>query len=230
MQQNHINFYTKGYQTIPKVYSKTAIARIVRLLDQKNIAQKFGIREFLALYPEIADQVLSPRLLELIRAILPDCHHLIKSIYFDKPPNANWIVNWHQDLTINLKAKQETPAFKNWRVLEDRVVVQPNRAILEGILTVRIHLDDCTSANGALRVIEGSHQQGVIDIKDWMKEKPGKEVVCEVPSGGVFLMHPLLLHASRRTENEQNRRVLHLEFCEDVLPEGLIWKEAVVFL
>ncbi|MEM9527688.1 MAG: phytanoyl-CoA dioxygenase family protein [Bacteroidota bacterium] len=229
MEKTFTNYYEKGYQVIPDVFSAAEVAKITMLLVEQGVAQKFGIREFLIKYPVIGKQVLSPRLLGIVKAILPNCHQLIKSIYFDKPPNANWIVNWHQDLTINLKAKRESPEFKNWRVLEERVVVQPSRAILEGILTVRIHLDDCTRVNGALRVIEGSHQQGVIDVKEWIKDKPGKEVLCEVPSGGVFLMHPLLLHASRRTENEQNRRVLHLEFCADVLPEGLAWKEAVVF-
>ena len=38
--------------------------------------------------------------------------------------------------------------------------VQPPRAILEQMLTVRIHLDRTDESNGALKVIPGSHRQG----------------------------------------------------------------------
>ncbi len=156
-----------------------------------------------------------------MKIIAPHCDKCIKSIYFDKPPGANWIVNWHQDLTVNLVGNEEVPGYKNWRVGRNRTVVQPDRKFLESIFTVRIHLDDCTQENGALRVIEQSHRRGVIEIKEWMQDKPGKEIVCPVGRGGVLVMRPLLLHASRRTENHRNRRVLHLEFTGKELPGGL---------
>ena len=38
--------------------------------------------------------------------------------------------------------------------------VQPPTAILEQMLTVRIHLDRTDESNGALKVIPGSHRQG----------------------------------------------------------------------
>ena len=40
-------------------------------------------------------------------------------------------------------------------------------------------------------------------------------------------MKPLLLHSSRRTENEKSRRVIHVEFTDKELPKGLKWKEAI---
>jgi len=113
--------------------------------------------------------------------------------------------------------------------MKARTVVQPNRKFLENIFTIRIHLDDCTKENGALRVIEGSHRHGVIPITEWTKEKQGTERICEVGRGGVLMMRPLILHASKRTENEARRRVIHVEFTGEVLPEGLEWKEGVEF-
>lgn len=81
--------------------------------------------------------------------------------------------------------------------------------------------------NGALRLIKGSHKKGIIKITDWIADKKGMEVICEVNKGGVLMMKPLTLHASRRTENNQNRRILHIEFTEKELPEGLEWKELI---
>ena len=93
--------------------------------------------------------------------------------------------------------------------------------------TLRIHLDDCTEKNGALRIIEGSHKNGIIEIKDWNKRKEGIEKICEISKGGIVLMKPLVLHSSRRTENRMNRRVIHIELIDQELPEGLEWKEGI---
>jgi len=136
-------------------------------------------------------------------------------------------VNWHQDLTINLKAKKEIKGYKNWRLKNNRITVQPNIEQLENIFTIRIHLDDCKKENGALRVIEASHKKGIIPISDWIKNKNGIEKICEVNKGGILLMKPLILHSSRRTENNLNRRVIHIEFTDQKLPNGLEWKEGI---
>lgn len=219
----------KGFEIIESIYSEKEVDEILEVIDNEGIGGKFGVREFLLSSPKVAEKIFNERLLDTIKKISLNCTKSIKSIYFDKPPNANWIVNWHQDLTINLKGKKEVLTYKNWRTNRERTVVQPNIELLENIFTIRIHLDDCTKENGALRVIESSHKQGVIEIKDWTQNKKGEERICEVKKGGILLMKPLLLHSSKRTENEQNRRVIHVEFCDIKLPEGLEWKEAVLF-
>ncbi len=217
----------KGFQIIENVYSKNEIDEILQILEHKQIENKFGVREFLTDNPEIADKIFTKHLIDIIKSISSDCNKSIKSIYFDKPPSANWIVNWHQDLTINLVEKRDAPNFKNWRTKQERVIVQPNIELLESIFTIRIHLDDCTRENGALRVIENSHHKGIIEIKEWIKNKDGIEKICEVKKGGVLIIKPLILHASRRTENRKNRRVIHIEFTDKELPNGLQWKEKI---
>src|SRR6266568_4969591 len=46
---------------------------------------------------------------------------------------------------------------------------------------------------------------------------------CLVPRGGALLMRPLLLHASSAAEAPGHRRVIHLEYAVDPLPDGLAW-------
>ncbi|MCG8331878.1 MAG: phytanoyl-CoA dioxygenase family protein [Chitinophagales bacterium] len=219
----------KGFEIIEGVYSEKEVNEILERIKSKEIENKFGVRAFLLDKPELAELVFTENLMKIIRTISPDCDKSIKSIYFDKPPHANWVVNWHQDLTINLVEKIEVPAYKNWRVNSERVVVQPNKEMLESIFTIRIHLDDCTKENGALRVIENSHKRGVIDIKEWTKHKEGNEQICEVRKGGIVIMKPLTLHSSKRTENKKSRRVIHIEFTDQELPMGLNWKEKIEF-
>lgn len=217
-----------GFEIIQNIYSTDEIDEIVQLVESLDLENRFGVREFLSDHPAITKKVFTARLIEIVKHIAPNCDKSIKSIFFDKPPQANWIVNWHQDLTINLTNQKEVDGFKNWRKTNERIIVQPDTKMLESIFTIRIHLDDCTEENGALRVIEGSHKNGVIEIKDWIKSKNGTERICEVGKGGIVIMKPLTLHSSRRTENNKNRRVIHIEFTDQALPDGLQWKEKVM--
>lgn len=219
----------KGYEIVENIYSVKEVNEILELLKSIGVERKFGVREFLSNHPDVREKIFSKKLIDVIKSISPNCNQSVKSIFFDKPPHTNWVVNWHQDLTINLSNKRETPSFKNWRVNEERTVVQPNKEFLESIFTIRIHLDDCTKENGALRVIEKSHSHGVIAIKEWMKHKEGMEKICEVKKGGILIMKPLILHSSKRTENQRNRRVIHIEFTDLKLPTGLHWKENIAF-
>lgn len=220
------SFERQGFQIINQIYEKSEIVQIQQFLEKQCLQKEFGVRAFLKKHPDLLSLLWNENLSRLINQISPQSQ-IIKSIYFDKPPSANWLVNWHQDLTINLKEKLDINGFKNWRVLKDRTVAQPNIDLLENIFTIRIHLDKTTKENGALQVIPKSHRHGIIN---WQKEKDNwrvEETICEVDQGGVLLMKPLLLHSSKRTENQKNRRVIHLEFSDKELPLGLNWWELV---
>lgn len=215
---------SKGFQRVDRLYSMAEISNIIGFLNAQDLEQSFGVRKLLKAFPKLAKLVFPPKVKQLIAKISPDAQ-VIRSIYFNKPPQANWIVNWHQDLTINLQQKHTHPGFKNWRVLPERVVVQPPLSFLENMFTLRVHLDTCTVQNGALRVVPSSHREGVIDLRHGLGERLADEVICEIPQGGALLMKPLLLHSSRRSENQANRRVIHIEFSDATLPTGLDWHE-----
>ncbi len=52
-------------------------------------------------------------------------------------------------------------------------------------------------------------------------------MACLVPKGGVVMMRPLLLHASSAATEPTRRRVIHLEYAAEPLPEGVEWFETV---
>jgi ectoine hydroxylase-related dioxygenase (phytanoyl-CoA dioxygenase family) len=103
--------------------------------------------------------------------------------------------------------------------------VQPPVEILTGMVTVRLHLDDCDETNGALEVIPGSHAVGVLAEADLARWRQRPKVKCCVRRGGVVLMRPLVLHASASATRPGHRRVLHLEYASGPLPNGLRWHE-----
>jgi len=146
--------------------------------------------------------------------------------HFDKPGGSNWFVAFHQDLTIAVDKRTTFPGFSCWTVKQDQFAVQPPVDVLENIFTVRIHLDDTDEHNGALKVIVGSHRKGIVRPEE-VDRSAEREVVCRVKRGGVMIMKPLLLHASGRTVDARNRRVIHIEFSNRGLPGGMEWAEKI---
>lgn len=151
---------------------------------------------------------------------------IAKSIYFDKPPESNWFVAYHQDLTISVDKKVVLENYKHWTIKQNQFAVQPPVAVLENIFTIRIHLDPTTWQNGALKVINKSHKNGIERIENIDFENK-QETICEVEKGGIMIMKPLLFHASNKTTNNKRRRVIHIELSNQALPKPLNWSEKI---
>ena len=184
----------------------------------------FGIRDLLNVVPAVRELAHSSRIRNLVDSIIGKDAQVIRAVFFDKTPEANWKVMWHQDLTIAVREKKEAEGFNRWSVKAGIPHAQPPVSVLENILTMRIHLDATDELNGALKVIAGSHKYGRLDNEGVRRLKDvGEIVVCRVPKGGVLLMRPLLLHASSAGSKPAHRRVIHLEFSANKLPEGLEW-------
>jgi hypothetical protein len=166
---------------------------------------------------------------EVLRSIqphLPGPPRPARAIYFDKSPEQNWLVPWHQDLTIAVEQRVEIEGYGPWSIKDGLPHVQPAIELLEGMLTLRIHLDDTDGSNGALRVLPGSHRRGRLAPADISSLKNQvAEHVCNAAIGDALLMRPLLLHASSRSLTDRRRRILHIEYCGLPLPQGLQWNE-----
>lgn len=229
---NKTEMEQKGFCIINGIYSSDEIQSIITLIDTLNTSKPtfrksedlFAIRQFIKELPEIKKLVFNENLQSAINTIAGNDYFIVKSIYFDKPEKSNWFVAYHQDLTISIDKKIEMEGFNFWTSKHEQYAVQPPTSLLEKIFTIRIHLDDTDEENGALKIIEGSHLKQICrpETIDWKSEK---ETFCNVEQGGIMLMKPLLLHGSNRTTNQKRRRVIHIEFSNTVLPEGINWSE-----
>lgn len=224
-----------GFTIIPHIYTDTEIESITGLIEKASHlnpgVQKsnglFAIRRFFNKVPEAIALIFNDRLLTLISAIFSDDYMVVKSIYFDKPEQSNWFVAYHQDLSIAVNQKADHKGYVNWTVKQDQFAVQPPINILQHNFTIRIHLDDTDENNGALKVIAGSHGKGIYrpETIDWSAET---ELFCKVKKGGVMVMRPLLLHASNKTTDHRQRRVIHIEFSNATLPADMDWAEKMI--
>lgn len=165
-----------------------------------------------------------PPMIDLATRVLGTDALAVKAILFDKTAKANWKVAWHQDLTIAVKEKKVVKGFYPWSEKAGIPHVQLPVEILENLLTLRIHLDDCDADNGALKVIPTSHLYGKLECEQISHlGQTSKVHICTASSGDVLVMRPLLLHSSSASVQPRRRRVLHIEYAALKLPGGLEW-------
>lgn len=213
----------KGFVVIRAAISVDVVDRLKVCLGEVEGAGRRGMLRL----SEIASFAASDALTAWVSPFLPATSRPVRAIYFDKKTEANWLVTWHQDLSIAVTQRREASGFGPWSVKDGIDHVQAPVSLLEQMLTVRVHLDDADESNGALKVLPGTHRLGILrtgEIARLRSEVP--EHLCESKAGDVLLMRPLLLHASGRSKSPTRRRVLHIEYAGCDLPENLEWSQA----
>lgn len=206
-----------GFAVVPSCLNEEVIQSLAAHLGEGSYAK----RNLLAL-PIVREVSASAAVRNLAGAVLGRCF-AVKGTFFNKTEESNWKVAWHQDLTIMIREREEIAGFGPWTIKEGIVHVQPTEDILSRILAIRLHLDASESDNGPLRVLPGSHKYGRLSSEQVAAYPKEDNEVCTVPRGGALLMRPLLLHASSSCVVPKPRRVVHLEFSADELPQGLEW-------
>src|SRR5207248_949466 len=63
----------------------------------------YAARNVLALWPATADVWRVSPLAEVLAAVLGPRFGLVRSLYFDKPPEQTWSLPWHKDLTVAVR-------------------------------------------------------------------------------------------------------------------------------
>lgn len=137
----------------------------------------------------------------------------IQAIAFDKTVTTNWKVAWHQDLMFPFAQRAEIPGYDLPTRKDGIDYARPPREILENLLAARLHLDDCSEANGPLRVSPGTHRYGVLRGAEIARHVSDHgQIACLAMRGQALLMKPLTLHASSPATEPAHRRVLHFVF------------------
>ncbi len=163
-----------------------------------------------------------------IYANLPASAVAIQCTLFEKTEKRNWLVAYHQDLSVPVKERVEHPSLGVWSLKEGQHYVQAPTELLEKLVAVRVHLDDCGLENGPLRLVPRSHRQGRLDDAATRRFRATKgEIVCVIAKGNALLFRPLLLHASSKAKVSGQRRVLHFLYGPPLPGYGLRWQHAV---
>lgn len=226
------DFKENGFCLLENAISNTDLEQIQNAIDvvaEAHPKQVAGLRGLLAKSATIssfADITLKKLAADLLQQTSSQLRS-VRAILFDKNPDTNWYVTWHQDLAIPVLARHEVPGYGPWSIKDGVPHVQPPAAILQNMISLRIHLDDCFASNGPVRYLPGSHVAGILDPAEIaMRRDRSTPIVCTAARGDIIAMRPLVLHSSAEAESPAQRRVLHVEFACDDLPSPLEWGRA----
>ena len=201
---------------------KVLIDDITQFSDQKS---PYGIRNADKKFASIRQLVQSEKILTKAKSILGKKPQLVRVIFFDKTPDKNWLVAWHQDKTVSVNKKYHINGWGPWSIKDNTHHVQPCESVLNNMVTFRIHLDNTDANNGCLKVMPNSHTNGVLtQVQINTLVNNAEYIECEANAGDMLIMRPLILHASSKAKQPQHRRVIHIEFSSFDLPDGVFWQ------
>jgi ectoine hydroxylase-related dioxygenase (phytanoyl-CoA dioxygenase family) len=210
-----------GFAILPEVLLASEAQRLIDEIDRSPLTRSRADIRHAMRHPAIAHLAREPRLQEVAREILGSEAVPFHATLFDKSPRANWLVVWHQDTALPLRDQRDVPGWGPWSVKDGIIYAHAPAGALRQVVALRIHLDNCTVHNGPLRVLPGTHTEGV--LSDHAIEKFAARIApvdCVVPQGGVLAMRPLLIHASSKSQAEAPRRVLHVEYAASMTIES----------
>ncbi|GAA4013028.1 hypothetical protein GCM10022280_08890 [Sphingomonas swuensis] len=215
------DFATSGARHVPGAL-KSCLPGLRRVLEPMDASaagtrlhQVGGLAEFLEVTGCIG---------KVAAAVLGEKARPVRAILFNKSAETNWALGWHQDRTICVRERKEAPGFGPWTLKSGMIHVSPPIALLEGMVTVRAHLDDVPPTNAPLLIAPGSHRFGRIgeDRIEAVVDSCGT-VSCVAAAGDVWLYATPILHASDAAADPRSRRVLQVDYAATSLPYGLEW-------
>lgn len=213
----------QGFHISPVLFAPSRLAALSALVDALSIDNP-GARYLLALpfCRQLADEVHSH---PAIAALVATDSVAIQCTYFEKSAGRNWLVPLHQDLSVPVQNRTDDARLRAWSNKADGMYVQPPVSLLEQLVAVRVHLDDCGENDGPLRIVPASFNKGRLDDAQVsaLRAEHG-ERVCIVAAGAALVMKPLCLHASSKSTGSSRRRVLHFLFGPPEPGFGLAWR------
>lgn len=213
-----------GFLSLKGVLGPACLAALLPELEGRIGAGSAGTRAGLAGIPAVREALRSDPVRAAFHRLGFDGAFPTRLILFDKSPEANWGVPWHQDLPIQVRGRVEVDGFTGWSTKQGIPHVVPPVSVLQGMITLRIALDPCGPDDGPLRVLPGTHRCGRLDAASIDRLRRSVEPAeCTARAGDAVLMRPLLLHASSPARVPVRRRVLHVEWALGPLPGGLEW-------
>ena len=210
----------EGYAIISDVVDAIRLTEVgselARMTEKRSRA---GIRHAIA-FDSVGQIARDARILGIAQEILGGAAIPFRATLFDKSPNSNWLIVWHQDTALPLKRRREASGWGPWSIKDGVNYAHAPAEVLSEVVALRIHLDDSTLQNGPLRVLPRTHRLGLLsDEQIQSLGRETKDVLCTVDAGGIVAMRPLLLHSSSKSQADAPRRVLHIEFTRSLLLE-----------
>jgi hypothetical protein len=204
----------EGHQIFDDVFAVGEMRDVLEQLSAVPLDRaRAGARHLMSV-PIVGQLAEDSRMLALAYQFVGRGAAPFRATLFDKSPEANWLVSWHQDTALPLRRRLMTEEWGPWTTKGGVAYAHAPAWALEQVVALRVSLDDSSKGNGPLRVLPNTHRLGVLtdaQVEALAQQRP--VVDCVAFSGGVVAMRPLTVHASSKATTRQPRRVLHIEYA-----------------
>ena len=201
-----------GYVIVDELLRTDEVDRVDESLADA-VVDSTGDRRFLDReWCRLLAHVVRHRLLKL--RLLYRASQPVLCTYFCKDADTNGSSGLHRDLHLPLAARVDSGHFSDWTEQQDIPHARASSALLNSMLAVRLHIDDCGAGDGELYVVPGSHRAADIDAA---------QIRCTGTRGSAVVMSPMVLRTSPRSQSLKTRRVLYFLFGPSDLPDGARW-------
>jgi ectoine hydroxylase-related dioxygenase (phytanoyl-CoA dioxygenase family) len=200
-----------GFSIHEGVFDRAVVLEVLEALDRAELARtRAGARHVLAV-PAVRALASSPAMMQLARAYVGVDAVPFRATLFDKSRASNWLVTWHQDTALPIRSRADLHGWGPWSRKGGVLHAIAPATALGQVIALRVALDDSTSENGPLRVLPGTHSEGVLSHR-----QIEMLAATVAPVDCVLAMRPLTVHGSSKSRGDDPRRVLHVEFAATV--------------
>lgn len=217
--------FEDGFEIIDNFISEEERLNFTRDIENIEFIDGIGgIRNVEKKLTSVSDYLQSSNIYEKAALYLKGEPKFVRAILFNKTPQNNWLVTWHQDKTVAVSASTKPDGWGPWSTKDGVLHVQPPLEVLNEMIAIRIHIDASTDENGCLKVLPKTHELGIVSPEEVSQLAANEEAIsCVAKRGSALVMRPHVLHSSSKGANPSQRRVLHLEFSSYCLPKGISW-------
>ena len=108
-----LEFEKDGVELRKSVLSAETIELLKSDIDLDSEKFKtYGVRNLEKRFESISKLVLDDKIVSIANDCLKGQAKLVRALFFDKTPDKNWYVTWHQDKTVALSNKID---IKEWK-------------------------------------------------------------------------------------------------------------------
>jgi hypothetical protein len=115
-------FDRDGFKIVAGVTDPDTVGALIGALAQltpegaalERGGQVYASRNLLRDVPPVRSLAESVGLRALVEPVLGPGAFAVRGLLFDKTPEVNWMVPWHQDLSVAVKRRVDAPGFGPW--------------------------------------------------------------------------------------------------------------------
>jgi hypothetical protein len=127
-----------GFAILPDIFSSADIDNLIHgLVEFPLTRSRAGIRHAMH-HPDVSEFAHDPLLCDMASSIFNQKAVPYRATLFDKSPDSNWLVVWHQDTALPRRERKEQTGWGPWSVKEGISYAHAPASALSEILALRL--------------------------------------------------------------------------------------------